>query len=175
MTDCFEAKTFLRHHRQLRALMLEHQAWFCLADVARLMGKHLDERATRKLDPDQHRTAWLSSSCQWSKQLMISESGLFAILVHHYVPENRALRQWLTHDVLPQLRHAPEQHLPCRTSMQWEGNSVGLMEWQCDYWVRLRDMPKVARHSKDRDNGRLWPRLMAWAIGFKARWPQLWR
>jgi prophage antirepressor-like protein len=64
--------------------MLDSQAWFCLQDTARLMGRPLDERATLKLDPDQRRTAWLSANGQWSKQLLISESGLFAMLVHHY-------------------------------------------------------------------------------------------
>lgn len=104
MTDCFEPQLFIRHHRQLRALQLDHQAWFCLADTARLMGKALDERALRKLDHDQHRIAWLKSDGRWSKQFLISESALFALLVHHYVPENRALRRWLTHEVLPTLR-----------------------------------------------------------------------
>lgn len=87
MTDCFEPIIFTRHQRQLRALLLENQAWFCLQDIARLMGKPLDERATWKLDADQRRTAWLDANGQCSKQLLISESGLFTLLVHHYVPE----------------------------------------------------------------------------------------
>lgn len=143
MTDHFEPQIFTRHQRQLRALHLENQAWFCLQDVARLMGKPLDERATWKLDPDQRKTAWLDAHGQSTKQLLISESGLFTMLVHHYVPENRALRYWLTHEVLPVLRDKVEPHEPNMNSMRWAGSSVGLLEWQSDYWVRLRDLPDV--------------------------------
>lgn len=127
MSDCFEPQLFIRHHRQLRALQLDHQAWFCLADTARLMGKALDERALRKLDPDQHRVAWLNSDGRWSKQFLISESALFALLVHHYVPENRALRQWLTHEVLPTLRLG---HSAASASALWsEGSDQALKGW----------------------------------------------
>jgi hypothetical protein len=62
LTDCFESQIFIRHQRQLRALMLDSQAWFCLQDTARLMGRPLDERATLKLDPDQSRCL---AQCKW--------------------------------------------------------------------------------------------------------------
>ena len=29
------------------------------------------------------------------ESLTVSESGMYALLVHHFVPENRNLRQWL--------------------------------------------------------------------------------
>ena len=35
---------------------------------------------------------------------MVSESGVYALLIYHYYPENRCLRQWLTHAVVPALR-----------------------------------------------------------------------
>ena len=36
--------------------------------------------------------------------LMLSESGAYAMLLYHYHPENRHLRQWLTHEVVPAMR-----------------------------------------------------------------------
>lgn len=141
--DCFEPLLFLRHQRMLRALMLEEQGWFCLQDLARLMGKALDQRSIYKLDPDQYRTAWLLASAQWSKQILISESGAYAMLVHHYVPENRALRRWLTHEVMPALREAPQTHQPSLSVMQWPGKSLCLLQWQNEQWIKLRDMPDV--------------------------------
>ncbi|RMQ79669.1 hypothetical protein ALP99_04915, partial [Pseudomonas syringae pv. tomato] len=99
-TAYFDATLFLRHSRMLRAIFTDAQAWFCLADLARLMGKALDQRATLKLDADQRREVWLQANGECQRQLMISESGTLALLVHHYVPESRALRQWLTHEVL---------------------------------------------------------------------------
>ncbi|MBC3949319.1 BRO-N domain-containing protein [Pseudomonas folii] len=142
-TDCFEPLLFVRHQRMLRALMLEGQGWFCLQDLARLMGKALDQRSTYKLDPDQYRNAWLLASAQWSKQILISESGAYAMLVHHYVPENRALRRWLTHEVMPLLREAPHTQQPSLSMMQWPGKSLCLLQWENEQWIKLRDMPDV--------------------------------
>jgi prophage antirepressor-like protein len=145
--DCFEPTLFIRHHRMLRALTLESQAWFCLSDLARLMGRPLDERSTYKLDLDQHRTAWLLANGEWTKNLMVSESGVFALLVHHYVPENRSLRHWLTHEVLPALRDNEQVHQPNLGQMQRLGTSLSLLHWRSEPRIRLRDMPEVMAQS----------------------------
>lgn len=157
MTDCFEPKSFIRHNRQLRALQIVNQAWFCLQDIARLMGRPLDERATLKLDPDQRRSAWLTNDGQTSKQLLISESGLFAMLVHHYVPENRALRHWLTHDVLPTLRDSPGPYAPSLKTVRWPRSSVRVLEWQGEHWVRLENVPHLMDRPSERISS-LWKR-----------------
>jgi prophage antirepressor-like protein len=143
-TSHFPATLFTRHHRSLRAIFTESQAWFCLADLARLMGQALGERSALKLDADQRRVVWLQANGEWQKQLMVSESGAFALLVHHYVPENRALRQWLTHEVLPAL-HGPHHVTldnPRLCQLQWPGTSLSVMQWLDESWVRLRDMQR---------------------------------
>lgn len=141
----YRAESFFRHHRRLRAMRHLGQAWFCLADLARLMGIRLDERSTLKLDPDQRRLAWLECHSQWKKCVMISESGVFALLIHHYVPENRALRQWLTHEVLPQLRRRDELLMdePQVERLQWLGKTLLMLSWRNESWVRWQDMPNL--------------------------------
>ncbi|MFJ3483039.1 Bro-N domain-containing protein [Pseudomonas sp. NPDC090202] len=143
LTECFETHLFRRYHRKLRAFQLDNQGWFCLADVALLMGKTLDERSTKKLDPDQCRTAWIKCYEHWSKQLLISESALYTFLARHYIPENRALRYWLTYEVLPVLRDKPQPDAPSLGLMKWSKNRVKLLAWRGEYWVRLRDVPEV--------------------------------
>ena len=100
----FIAVVFTRHSLHLHTLLLENQPWFCARELGRLMGWHLDERTTRKLDEDQKRTVKLLFHGQPEEMLMISESGAYALLVYHYVPGNRLLRSWLTHEVVPALR-----------------------------------------------------------------------
>jgi prophage antirepressor-like protein len=162
-TSHFPATLFTRHHRTLRAIFTESQAWFCLADLARLMGQTLGERSALKLDTDQRRVVWLQAHGDWQKQLMVSESGAFALLVHHYVPENRALRQWLTHEVLPVL-HAPHNAAldnPRLSRLQWPGTSLSVMQWRDEAWVRLRDMPTVVAEIPAPAEPGLWRRVKA--------------
>ncbi len=106
MLDHFTPTLFTRHNRPLHALWLESQAWFCARELGRLTGRHYDQHGVRRLDPDQHRVVRLRRYEQYQDTLMISESGAYILLAHHYVPENRHLRRWLTHEVVAVLRAA---------------------------------------------------------------------
>ncbi|MEE4126851.1 BRO-N domain-containing protein [Pseudomonas viridiflava] len=173
-TDYLEPTVFIRHHRMLRAVMIGAQAWFPLSDLARLMGKRLDERSTLKLDADQSRTAWLQTHQQWERCLLLSESAVFAMLVHHYVPENRALRQWLVQDVLPALhaRHREDFDHPESCQMRWQGRPLSTLQWHDDLWIRLRDVPELVQVQTASHSAPIkdpwWKRLMTQSARFRA-------
>ncbi len=140
----FIAVVFTRHNLHLHTLLLENQPWFCARELGRLMGWHLDERTTRKLDEDQKRTVELLFHGQPEEMLMISESGAYALLVYHYVPGNRLLRSWLTHEVVPALRDQRQLRAverPLLSMLDWPEMSLNLLHWQDEGWIRLRDMP----------------------------------
>jgi len=156
MTDCFEPMLFIRHNRSLQTLLLESQAWFCVKDLGRLMGQPLNERMTQKLDPDQRRTVWLRNAGQLRETAMISESGVFAMLVFHYVPENRSLRQWLSNEVLPLLRQAQQSsvaNIPNLGAIGWPELSLTMLYWQNEPWIKLRDVPEVLAAPRRPDAG----------------------
>ncbi|MFB3305870.1 Bro-N domain-containing protein [Pseudomonas sp. AMR01] len=138
------AIVFTRHSLQLHALLIENQAWFCARDLGRLMGTYLDERTTRKLDEDQRQSLRLLFHGQPEEMLMISESGAYALLVYHYAPENRLLRSWITHEVIPTLRDECQPRAverPLLSMLDWPQMSLNLLHWQDEGWIRLRDMP----------------------------------
>lgn len=98
------------------------------------MGFHLSDRVVSKLDEDQRHTLWVDYNGQPEKRLMISESGAYGLLVYHYAPGNRLLREWLTHQVVPAVRDAGQ-------SMNADRPMLSLLHWQDEGWIRLRDMP----------------------------------
>jgi prophage antirepressor-like protein len=157
--------TFLRHNRQLRALLLESQVWFCARDISRMIGWPLDERTTRKLDADQRRVVTLTTHYGVSSELLLSESGLYTMLVHHHHAENRGLRQWVTNEVVPALRDEqlpPTHSSPCLSFLQWPGLSVSMLHWQSEPWIRLRDMPRVLPHTEFQASSGVGPVRGAW-------------
>ncbi|OCR23048.1 phage antirepressor protein [Pseudomonas syringae] len=174
-TEALQPTTFLRHNRQLRTLLLESQVWFCARDFSRLMGWPLNERTTRKLDVDQRRVMVLSNHYGPEEELMVSESGIYEMLVHHCHAENRHLRRWVTNEVVPCLRddRAPgNDGSPSLSVLQWQELSVCLLHWQSEPWIRLRDMPRMLPHGQlcgdsVRGNGRLpWWRAVWRGVGF---------
>ncbi|EJN24793.1 hypothetical protein PMI37_04384 [Pseudomonas sp. GM80] len=84
---------------------------------------------------------------------MLSESGVYALLVYHYVPGNRLLREWLTNEVVPTLRDAADSgdsNRPMLSLLDWPEMSLSLLHWQDEGWIRLRDMPYLLNDQKPR-------------------------
>ena len=148
--NCDEAylppHVFTRHKRPLHALLLENQPWFSARDLGRLLRLSLDERTLRKLDPDQHQYAQILFNGSLENTLLISESGVYALLIYHYCPEYRSLREWLTHDVVPALRDARQPDSPERPTLSrliWPDMSLSLLHWNNQPWIRLQDVPHL--------------------------------
>jgi len=137
---------FTRHNLHLHALLLENQAWFSARDLGRLLRLYLDERALRKLDPDQRQYRKALHHGAVERTLLISESGIYALLVYHYCPEYRSLREWLTHDVVPALRDAnisAHCERPSLSLLDWPQMSLSLLHWNNQAWIRLQDVPHM--------------------------------
>ncbi|MCP1497476.1 prophage antirepressor-like protein [Pseudomonas migulae] len=169
MSEPLLATLFLRHGTCLRALLVENQVWFCAHDLGRLMGKHLDERMSRKLDADQRRMMLVEAQGIAEERLMISESGVYALLVYHYCPEYRLLREWLTHQVVPTLRDArPSRSVerPTLSVLDWPKMSLCMLHWQDEPWIRLRDMPCVLADDPFNQRGSWWRKVSRVLRGF---------
>lgn len=72
----FTPTVFTRHNHFLHAFMQNHEAWFCVQGLGRLMGYPLNERLTLKLDPDQRRNVLLRKDGEIVDCAIVSESGL---------------------------------------------------------------------------------------------------
>lgn len=169
MTEPIVSTLFLRHGTSLRALLVENQTWFCANDLGRLMGKHLDERMSRKLDADQRQMMFVEAQGTTEERLMISESGVYALLVYHYCPEYRLLREWLTHQVVPALRDArPSRSVerPTLSVLDWPKMSLCMLHWQDEPWIRLRDMPCVLADDPFNQRGSWWRKASRMLRGF---------
>jgi prophage antirepressor-like protein len=137
---------FTRHKLPLHALLIQNQPWFCARDLSRLLHIHLNERMPRKLDHDQYQTRKTLIHNQIENALLISESGIYALLVYHYCPEYRSLREWLTHQVIPTLRdaqHPTTSERPHLSLLSWPNMTLSLLHWNNQPWIRLQDVPHM--------------------------------
>ena len=147
--EIFRSLTFIRHKRPLRALLLDDEPWFAVSDLARLINHpNLIARVARNLDEDQLRSAWLRNGHgEFQQELLVSESGIYTLLIHYYHPENRCIRQWINHHVIPRLRtdECFDAQRPHHSRLQWLGQELDVLHWQGQAWLPLRDCPRLVQ------------------------------
>lgn len=138
---------FVRPKRQLRAVLLDEEPWFSVSDLARLINHApLNERVQRNLDEDQLQRTWMRNGHgEFEQELLVSESGVYAVLILHYHPENRCIRQWITQQVIPRLREAErfDDQGPYREVIQWQERQLEVLHWQGKAWLHLGDCPNL--------------------------------
>ncbi|MCY1505308.1 hypothetical protein D9M68_395160 [compost metagenome] len=148
-SEILRSLTFIRHRRPLRALLLDEEPWFAVSDLARLINHpHLTARVERNLDEDQLRTVWLRNGHgEFQQELLVSESGIYTLLIHYYHPENRCIRQWINHHVIPRLRadECVDAQRPRLARLYWLGQELDVLHWQGQAWLPLRNCPRLVQ------------------------------
>ncbi|MEE9100916.1 hypothetical protein VXJ36_11940 [Pseudomonas nitroreducens] len=100
----------------------------------------------RNLDEDQCRHAWmLDGSGEYLDELLLSESAVYASLIHYFHPENRSIRQWLSLHVIPTLRdqHPISLGEPRRELLQGP-TTLSVLKWQGVVWVPYPQWPELS-------------------------------
>lgn len=90
---------------EIRALAINGEPWFVAKDVCDALGirtNHLREDG-RGLDDDEIATLpnWEGKG---AAPLIITEAGLYSLIMRSRKPEAKAFKRWVTHDVLPSIR-----------------------------------------------------------------------
>lgn len=103
----------------VRIVMIDEAPWFVAVDICRVLGHgnptvaltRLDDDEKQRLDP---KLSLGSSVAGGGAQMMnvISESGLFALILTSNKPEARRFRKWVTAEVLPSIRRDGTYRLP---------------------------------------------------------------
>jgi len=95
----------------VRVIEIDGAPWWVAADVCRCLGMHLDARghpnvtvATRSLSPDEGRLYQIQTAANAYRLKVISESGLYKLIMRSDKPEAREFQDWVTREVLPAIR-----------------------------------------------------------------------
>lgn len=90
---------------QVRAVRDEDgEPMFVAKDVAVILGYRDAEKLTRRLEEDEKGTRSVGTPGGEQQMAVITESGLYSAILGSRVPEARAFKRWVTHEVLPALR-----------------------------------------------------------------------
>lgn len=97
--------SFNFHSHPVRVIMRENQPWFVAKDVCNALGySNSRDAVATHLDDDEKGVA-TSDTLRGEQQLsIISESGLYALVLRSRKPEARKFAKWVTSEVLPSIR-----------------------------------------------------------------------
>ena len=86
----------------VRVIMRDDDPWFVAADICRVLEITNTTQAVQRLDDDEVTLCQTEGSHRQTN--LISESGLYALVVRSDKPAAKKFRKWITSDVLPAIR-----------------------------------------------------------------------
>lgn len=118
--------TFAFRNHTLRTVELDGQTWFAAADVCVILGVYIyggkpnPTHACRKLDADERGLHPMQTCGRSQNQVVVSESGLYKLIMRSDKPEAVEFQNWVTREVLPAIRKTGGYLL---TPLRWLLNS----------------------------------------------------
>ena len=89
----------------LRTVSINGEPWFVAADVCRALEIVNNRDAINRLDDDEKNTVVLTDRKRGNPNTaIVSESGLYSLVLGSRKPEAKAFKRWITHDVIPSIR-----------------------------------------------------------------------
>lgn len=88
----------------VRTIDRDGEPWFLASDICIALGLSNTTEALRALDPDERSMEKLKAGTRMQDCNVVSESGMYALIMRSNKPEARAFRKWVTSVVLPQIR-----------------------------------------------------------------------
>lgn len=117
---------YTHEHGQIRGAIIDGDPLFVAADVLAVLD--LNRSSIALLDDDERGVHSLDTPGGRQQFSMITESGLYSLILRSRKPEAKAIKRWVTHEVLPSIRRtgsysrypAAPQQLPSKKQLaQW--------------------------------------------------------
>lgn len=94
---------------RIRGIVIDGESWLVGKDVAERLGyKNPNEALADHVEAEDKLNSKSLSSLGQRGGWLINESGLYSLVLSSKLPEAKAFRRWVTHDVLPALRKTGE-------------------------------------------------------------------
>lgn len=105
MDDNRSLRVFSFKDQDVRVVEVDGEPWWVAKDVCDVLGIQNARDAISVLDEDERNTVGISDGLRGNPNMnIISESGLYTLILRSNKAEARPFRRWVTHEVLPSLR-----------------------------------------------------------------------
>jgi prophage antirepressor-like protein len=125
--------------KQVRVVMKDNQPWWVAKDVCDVLEHSNSRKAIELLDDDEKGVSKVYTLGGMQDMTVVSESGLYTLIIRSNKPEAKKFRKWITSEVLPAIRKTGEYATPearkrkADKSDELAWKRVGVMEKNADY------------------------------------------
>lgn len=104
MTSLPRNGDYFYYGQPVRIVMQQADPWFVAKDVCAVLEVGDVSSALRRLDEDEKGTDTIPTPGGQQEMSIVSEAGLYALILTSRKPEAKAFKRWITHEVLPSIR-----------------------------------------------------------------------
>ena len=88
----------------LRAIVVDGEPCFVAKDVCDALSLGRQQDSTRYIDEDEKGECLVDTSSGTQRMVVVTEAGLYSLIMRSRKPEAKTFKRWVTHDVLPSIR-----------------------------------------------------------------------
>lgn len=97
-------RMFEKDEWKVRVLQRDGEPWFVAGDVCRSLGVDNSRQAVSRLDPDEKAVISNDGNRGRRSVSIISEAGVYSLILSSRKPEAKAFKRWVVHEILPSVR-----------------------------------------------------------------------
>ncbi|WP_333810754.1 Bro-N domain-containing protein [Timonella senegalensis] len=96
---------FIYGTQEVRTILIDNEPWFVLNDLCAILNITNVGNVLARLDPEDKSSIRLTDGTPGNpNRAIVSEAGMFDVIVRSDSPNARPFQRWVTHEVLPQIR-----------------------------------------------------------------------
>lgn len=96
--------TYCYQGHEIRVIEENGQVWWVLRDVCNVLKLSSPHKVAERLDEDEKGRNRIPTLGGSQELIVITESGLYNVILRSDKPEAKSFKRWITHDVLPSIR-----------------------------------------------------------------------
>lgn len=138
------------------------EPWFVLADVCRVLEVGNPSQAASRLDDDERGIITNDTPSGPQQMVIVSESGLYSLILTSRKPAARRFKRWVTSEVLPTIRKTgaygkPEPVIDMRDPAQLVNAALQLIDINQELKAKVEEQrPIVAAYNRIANTDGLW-------------------
>lgn len=141
MSNTATIQPFCFEGNEVRTVVQDSEPWFIAKDVCDVLEIKNPTQAVQQLDEDERSMFYIGRQGETN---IISESGLYTLVIRSNKPQAKPFRRWVTHEVLPSIRKTGSYNLPKKKEVLVNHNHQRISETPGGLDIRYNlDLTKV--------------------------------